>query len=169
MGVGRSPERRCLQLALVTAAQGAKIKTSCVYEYANGALLARARSHGAVPSIHFRARVAPLPEDPFAGTQQRFDLEARPEVGIAPTGRLKPGFARVAGVVSVEAREALLRLQRERGLPTMSQALRAALQEWLEQRRERVLHPGLAGGDGEASASVPLPPNGRPPSREASP
>lgn len=59
-----------------------------------------------------------------------------------PTGRLRAGRARVAGVTSEEVRSALVALKEERGLPTFSQAVGVALQEWLEARYGGVLHPG---------------------------
>ena len=40
------------------------------------------------------------------------------------------GYVRVAGVATVEARDALLKLLRERGLPSLSRALCVALEEW---------------------------------------
>jgi len=59
-----------------------------------------------------------------------------------PTGRLRKGYSRVAGVVRVEVMEELERLRRERNIPTMSQSLGDALDEWLRLRRSGVLNPG---------------------------
>jgi hypothetical protein len=71
-----------------------------------------------------------------------------------PTGRLRTGFARVAGVASVGAVEELRKLMGERGLPSFSQAVGVALEEWLAEVRRRVVDPGP--GDG-----VPGPCNDR--------
>ncbi len=57
-----------------------------------------------------------------------------------PTGRLRAGFVRVAGVATTEAAEEIEKLMEERGLPSISQALGLALQEWLALRR-RVANP----------------------------
>ena len=57
-----------------------------------------------------------------------------------PTGRLKAGRAKVAGVASEEALAALRVFQRERGLPTLSRALGALLEDW-QAGGNGVLHP----------------------------
>jgi len=59
-----------------------------------------------------------------------------------PTGRLRKGYSRVAGVVREEVMEELERLRRERNIPTISQSLGAALDEWLQMRRSGVSNPG---------------------------
>lgn len=46
------------------------------------------------------------------------------------TGQLKAGRRTVAGVVTQEVYDALVALRRERGIPTMSQAVGDVLQEW---------------------------------------
>jgi hypothetical protein len=56
-----------------------------------------------------------------------------------PSGRLRPGFVRVAGVATDDAYRELLRFMLDRGYPTVSRALCAALEEWMEARREGVL------------------------------
>ncbi len=48
---------------------------------------------------------------------------------------------RVAGVATDEAHRELLRFMVDRGYPTVSRALGAALEEWLQARKEGVLHP----------------------------
>jgi hypothetical protein len=66
-----------------------------------------------------------------------------------PTGRLRKGFVKVAGVASDEAYLALLEVQRRDGLPSLSRALGKALDEWLQARGGRVLSsPGPADGPG---------------------
>jgi hypothetical protein len=59
-----------------------------------------------------------------------------------PSGRLRPGLEKVAGVVPVEVRDALVELQRTRGLPSMSRAVGEALTEWWASRADAVLNPG---------------------------
>ena len=54
---------------------------------------------------------------------------------------MRPGFVRVAGVTTEGIRDELVRLMRDRGLRSLSQALGVALAEWSVWRRERVLHP----------------------------
>ena len=78
-----------------------------------------------------------------------------------PTGRLRTGRVRVAGVTSVEIAGALHDLQAERNLPTMSQTLDAALLQWLSARRSGVLHPAdrLARDDPRTAAERVLPPS----------
>ncbi len=71
------------------------------------------------------------------------------EVDGTPSGRLRTGRVRVAGVTSVEVFGALRDLQAELNLPTMSQALDAALVQWLTARRSGVLHPADRFGQGE--------------------
>ncbi len=63
-----------------------------------------------------------------------------------PTGRLRAGHIRVAGVATVEAMEELHKLMVERGLASLSQAVGAALQEWLALVRRRVANPGTGNG-----------------------
>lgn len=58
-----------------------------------------------------------------------------------PTGRLRRGYARIAGVARVEVLEELLRFREERSLPTRSQALCEALQEWYLARLSGLLTP----------------------------
>jgi len=58
-----------------------------------------------------------------------------------PTGRLRAGYAKVAGVATVQARDELLRLMKERGLQSLSQALGEALQEWVLTRCHGVQNP----------------------------
>jgi len=55
---------------------------------------------------------------------------------------LRPGFVRVAGVTTEGIRDELVRLMRDRGLRSLSQALGVALAEWSVWRGEGVLHPG---------------------------
>ncbi len=47
---------------------------------------------------------------------------------------------RVAGVATDDAYRELLRFMVDRGYPTVSRALGAALEEWMEACREGVLH-----------------------------
>jgi hypothetical protein len=47
---------------------------------------------------------------------------------------------RVAGVATDDAYRELLRFMVDRGYPTVSRALGAALEEWIEARREGVSH-----------------------------
>jgi hypothetical protein len=63
---------------------------------------------------------------------------------------LRAGRVRVAGVATVEAHEALRSLQRERGLPTLSQALGVALEEWRRVRCHGVENPPSAAGTSES-------------------
>ena len=65
----------------------------------------------------------------------------REEAVGTPTGRLRKGYVRVAGVTSDEARAELLWIAWDQGI-TLSQALGVALQEWLQERRRGVSHPG---------------------------
>ncbi len=59
-----------------------------------------------------------------------------------PTGRLRAGFAKVAGVVPERVYVALREFQQARGLPTLSRAVGAALTEWYEARHgEGVQNP----------------------------
>lgn len=82
-----------------------------------------------------------------------------------PSGRLRTGRVRVAGVTSVEILAALRELQTELNLPTMSQTLDAALVQWLSARRSGVLHLADRFGQNEprAAANRVLPPS---PARE---
>jgi hypothetical protein len=59
---------------------------------------------------------------------------------IAPTGRLRPGYVRIAGVVRGEVKVALLELLLERDLPSLSQAVGLALEEWCTLRQSGALH-----------------------------
>ncbi len=52
-----------------------------------------------------------------------------------PTGKLREGYARVAGVARVEVKEALQRFMEEEGLPSLSQAVGRALDAWYERCR----------------------------------
>jgi hypothetical protein len=63
------------------------------------------------------------------------------EAGNTPTGRLRKGFVRVAGVTTDEVRAELLWIALDRGI-TLSKAVGVALQEWLYGRRNGVSHPG---------------------------
>jgi hypothetical protein len=65
----------------------------------------------------------------------------REEAGHTPTGRLRKGFVRVAGVTTDEVRAELLWIALDQGI-TLSQAVGVALQEWLRGRRNGVSHPG---------------------------
>lgn len=78
-----------------------------------------------------------------------------------PTGRLRTGRVRVAGVTSVEILGALRDLQAELNLPTMSRAVDAALAQWLSARRSGVLHLADRFGQDEprAAANRVLPPS----------
>ena len=71
-----------------------------------------------------------------------------------PTGRLKAGLARVAGVATVEVLDELRRLMEEAGLPTMSRAVGVALGEWLAARRGGVVNPRVP-ADGSGTESHP--------------
>lgn len=64
-----------------------------------------------------------------------------------PSGRVKAGFVKVAGVASEEAYRALLKLQKREGLPSLSQAVGRALDEWRQAQKERVQNSG-GGTDG---------------------
>ena len=59
-----------------------------------------------------------------------------------PTGRLRKGLVKVAGVASEEAYRGLLELQQRAGLPSLSQAVGRALDEWLQAQGEGVLNSG---------------------------
>ncbi len=82
-----------------------------------------------------------------------------------PTGRLRKGFVRIAGVVSEEVFHELARFMIDRGYATLSKALGAYLQECLEMRRAGVSHPAEppAGreGDPQAPAGVVHPADSR--------
>lgn len=65
---------------------------------------------------------------------------------------MRPGYAKVAGVVTTAVRDELLRVQETRGLPSLSQAVGAALQEWLLTRRRGVQNPTRA-KDGPGSSN----------------
>ena len=65
----------------------------------------------------------------------------RQEAYGTPTGRLRKGYVRVAGVTTEEVRAELLWIAWDQGI-TLSQALGVALQEWLQERRRAVSHPG---------------------------
>ena len=71
-----------------------------------------------------------------------------------PTGRLRKGFVKVAGVASNEAYLALLEVQRRDDLPSLSRALGRALDEWLDARGTGVLRVRV-------SAAGPECPEGR--------
>jgi len=71
-----------------------------------------------------------------------------------PSGRLRPGFGRIAGIARVEALEELLRFREERNLPTRSQALCEALQEWYLARLSGLLTP-RTGPETPATAGMP--------------
>ncbi len=77
------------------------------------------------------------------------------EAANTPTGRLRAGFVRVAGVTTAQIHEELVRLMQDRGLRSLSQALGVALAEWSVWHGERVVHPGGS-------------PSGNPPAIEAS-
>ncbi len=70
---------------------------------------------------------------------------------MMPTGRLRAGFVRVAGVGTAEAAEEIEKLMEERGLPSRSRALGVALEEWLIIVRRRVINPGP--GDGPSNTN----------------
>jgi hypothetical protein len=65
----------------------------------------------------------------------------RQEASHTPTGRLRKGYVRVAGVTTEEVRAELLWIAWDQSL-TLSQAVGVALQEWLRGRRNGVSHPG---------------------------
>ncbi len=65
---------------------------------------------------------------------------------LMPTGKLRAGLARVAGVATVEVVEELRKLMTEQGLPTFSKAVGVALKEWLLLRRTRAINPGPGEG-----------------------
>ena len=58
-----------------------------------------------------------------------------------PHGRLRPGYEKVAGVVTSEIYRELLAFQTERNLPSLSQAVGQALREWRQERRRAVQNP----------------------------
>ena len=64
-----------------------------------------------------------------------------------PKGQLRPGFRKVAGVVTNEVYAELEAFRHERGLPNMSQAVRHALRAWLGTRRGRVQNSADGPGD----------------------
>ena len=73
------------------------------------------------------------------GTRTR---ELDPKEAIStPTGRLRPGYVRVAGVATEEVKLELLTLVLDRGLRSLSQAVGAALEEWLATRRKGGVQP----------------------------
>lgn len=80
----------------------------------------------------------------------------RQEAYGTPTGRLRKGYVRVAGVTTEEVRAELLWIAWDQGI-TLSQALGVALQEWLHARRRGVSHPG---GLHEREESAGRPPGG---------
>lgn len=63
-------------------------------------------------------------------------------------------MARVAGVATVEAVEALCSFQREREFPTLSKALGAALEEWSATRAKRVGRLGRVAEDQSAEPAA---------------
>lgn len=63
------------------------------------------------------------------------------EDGKMPTGRLRVGHVRIAGVAKDEVKQELLELMREEDLPSLSRAVGIALEQWLATRRNRVLNP----------------------------
>lgn len=67
-----------------------------------------------------------------------------------PTGRVRKGRAKVAGVTSEEALETLKVFQRRRGLPTVSRALGVLLEEWHSTAADGVL-PHERVGEGLAT------------------
>ena len=77
-------------------------------------------------------------------------MAAEEEAVETPTGRLRAGYVRVAGVATVEAYRELERLRGERELPTISKALGVALEAWLETRRSGVTNPGRAAEESES-------------------
>jgi hypothetical protein len=70
-----------------------------------------------------------------------------------PTGRLRNGFVKVAGVASEEAYRGLLELQQRAGLPSLSQAVGRALDEWLQGQGEGVLN-SEGGTDGSGLPEI---------------
>jgi hypothetical protein len=71
-------------------------------------------------------------------------VDAREEKGEGDAaGRLKPGQRTVAGVVTDDVYEALLRFQRDLGLSSMSRAVGRALLDW-------TAHAGFKPRAGEA-------------------
>lgn len=60
-----------------------------------------------------------------------------------PTGKLREGYMRIAGVVRIQVMEELLHFMEERRLASRSKALGEALQEWYRTRRT-----GLVSGRG---------------------
>ncbi len=75
---------------------------------------------------------------------------------------MRAGHVRVAGVAAVEAYEALRSLQRERGLPTLSQALGVALEEWRRMRCHGVKNPRSTAGTSEPRENPDRVPNPAP-------
>ncbi|HEV8595441.1 MAG TPA: hypothetical protein VGR51_07930 [Thermoplasmata archaeon] len=65
-------------------------------------------------------------------------MDAAKGTGGNAAGRLRPGYAKVAGVVTTAVLDELLLLKEALGLPSLSQAVGAALQEWLLARRRGV-------------------------------
>jgi len=63
------------------------------------------------------------------------------EADLMPTGRLKAGRVRVAGVTTVEVREELEAFQRETKLPSLSQTVGETLKQWRWACRSGVVHP----------------------------
>jgi hypothetical protein len=68
-------------------------------------------------------------------------------VSLVPTGRLREGYSRIAGVVRTEVKEALFWLMEEEGLPSLSQAVGRALDEWYE--RDTGVHNPASRREGE--------------------
>jgi len=104
-----------------------------------------------LPSAH---RVAvhdyslPLTNRVFACTQETDLDNAATEASSTPTGRLKAGFVKIAGVARDEVKLELLEFMLEEDLPSLSQAVGAALEQWLTNRRTRRSSPPARDGTG---------------------
>jgi hypothetical protein len=66
-----------------------------------------------------------------------------------PTGRVRKGSVRIAGIVSDEVYHEIVRFMIDRGHPTISKALGAFLEECLQMRRSGVVPPAeMPAGEG---------------------
>jgi hypothetical protein len=69
-----------------------------------------------------------------------------------PTGRLRPGFVRIAGVVSEEVYHEVVRFMLDRGYPTISKALGALLEECIPLRPSGVSNSSTSDTRGESAS-----------------
>ena len=72
---------------------------------------------------------------------------------LTPTGRLRPGFVRIAGVVSERVYHEVVRFMLDRGYPTISKALGALLEECLVPRPSEVSNPATPAAGGASGTN----------------